>query len=329
VDTSSAEVVDGYRLRTHLMTGQTSQVYEVVEVQSNRHFAMKMLLPEMARDSTHRNLLFHEATVGKSLTHPNIIRIIKVSRSVKTPYFVMEFFPSGSLRTRLLQRELDFIHEHLANVLKQAATGLAFMNSSGWVHRDVKPDNILVNASGEVRWIDFAIACRIPTGLAKMFHGRKRAQGTRSYMSPEQIRGRALDGRADIYSFGATSYELATGRPPFRGKDATDLLTKHITDVPPSPQMHNPNLTDDFSDLVLHMLRKKKEDRPRDFHEVLMALRNMRMFKEPPKTTEKKTTFERKEAPKRRPPPGYVPPAEPQKAAEASEPPAPPEPQQQ
>src|SRR5579871_4869548 len=102
------------------MTGQTSQVYEVVEVLSNRHFAMKMLLPEMARDSTHRALLFHEATVGKSLTHPNIIRIIKINRSAKNPYFVMEFFPSGSLRTRLLQGEFDFIWEHLPNVLKQA-----------------------------------------------------------------------------------------------------------------------------------------------------------------------------------------------------------------
>jgi eukaryotic-like serine/threonine-protein kinase len=282
VDTSSAEVVDGYRLRTHLMTGQTSQVYEVVEVLSNRHFAMKMLLPEMARDATHRNLLFHEATVGKSLTHPNIIRIIKVSRAAKTPYFVMEFFPSGSLRTRLLQREMDFIFEHLPNILKQAATGLAFMNSSGWVHRDVKPDNILVNASGEVRWIDFAIATRIPTGLAKMFHGKKRAQGTRSYMSPEQIRGEPLDGRADIYSFGATCYELVTGRPPFRGASSNDLLVKQIVEKPVSPCFHNRDVTEEFGDLVLRMLAKKKEERPRDFHEVLMKLRTIRIFKDEP-----------------------------------------------
>jgi serine/threonine protein kinase len=302
------------------MTGQTSQVYEVVEVQSNRHFAMKMLLPEMARDSAHRTLLFHEAQVGKSLSHPNIIRIYKINRSPKTPYFVMEFFPSGSLRTRLLQRELGFIHEHLQNILKQAATGMAFMNANGWVHRDVKPDNILVNASGEVRWIDFAIACRIPTGLAKMFHRRKKAQGTRSYMSPEQIRGWALDGRADIYSFGATTYELATGRPPFRGKDATELLTKHITEIPPSPQMHNPNLTDDFSNFVLHMLKKKKEDRPKDFHEVLMALRNMRIFKEMPKPTENKDIFKKKEPPKRKGPPGQSPAAEQKESADAAAP---------
>jgi serine/threonine protein kinase len=162
------------------------------------------------------------------------------------------------------------------------------MNAHGWVHRDVKPDNILVNAAGEVRLIDFAIAYRIPTGLAKMFHGKKQAQGTRSYMSPEQIRGLALDGRADIYSFGVTAYELSTGRPPFRGKDAHELLTKHILETPMNPKAYNPNINDDFAALVLHMLAKKKEDRPKDFHEVLMALRNVRVFKNMPAASETK-----------------------------------------
>ena len=99
-------------------------------------------------------------------------------------------------------------------------------------------------------------------------------QGTRSYMSPEQIRGEPLDGRADIYSFGATCYELVTGRPPFRGASSQDLLTKHITEKPVSPRVHNPDVTQEFGDLVLHMLAKKREDRPQDFHEVLMKLQD-------------------------------------------------------
>lgn len=288
MESTGSEVIDGYRLRSHLMTGQTSQVYEVVEQASNRHFAMKMLLPEMAKDPVHRKLLFHEAEVGKQLTHQHIIRIFKVSRSQTNPYFVMEYFPSGSLRARLLSKDMAFVLENLHSILKQTATGLAFMNAQGWVHRDVKPDNILVNAAGEVRLIDFAIAYRIPTGFAKMFHGKKQAQGTRSYMSPEQIRGLALDGRADIYSFGVTAYELSTGRPPFRGKDATELLTKHILEVPLHPKAYNPNITDEFGALVLLMLAKKKEDRPKDFHEVLMALRNVRVFKSLPAASEAK-----------------------------------------
>jgi serine/threonine-protein kinase len=159
------------------------------------------------------------------------------------------------------------------------------MSASGYVHRDVKPDNILVNGIGEVKLIDFAIAMRPPKGLAKLFRRRGKAQGTRSYMSPEQIRGHVLDGRADVYSFGATCYELLTGRPPFRGKDAQDLLTKHILEKPVAPKQLNPDITDEFSHLILKMLEKKKEDRPRDFHDVLMQMRNMRVFRPQKKAT--------------------------------------------
>jgi serine/threonine-protein kinase len=161
------------------------------------------------------------------------------------------------------------------------------MNASGWIHRDVKPDNILVNALGEVRIIDFAIAYRPPTGLAKVFSRKQKAMGTRSYMSPEQIRGQVLDGRADVYSFGVTCFEVLTGRPPFRGRDAQDLLTKHILEKPVNPRTVNPDVTEDFAALILRMLEKKRDDRPRDFHEVLMALRNTRVFKgQPAKRTE-------------------------------------------
>ncbi len=272
------EVLGGYKLLRHIVTGQTSQVWEVVEVNSMRHFAMKLLLPERARDPIHRNFLFHEAEVGRQIAHPNIIRIIKVDRSQANPHFVMEFFPSGSLKLRIMRKEHDFLREKGNDILKQAATALAFMNAKGWVHRDVKPDNILVASSGDVRIIDFAIAQRIPTGLSKFFWRKKKTQGTHSYMSPEQIRSQPLDGRSDVYSFGAMCYEMVTGRPPFRAASFHDLLTKHITEKPTSPQHYNPEVTKEFADLVLRMLAKKKEERPRDFHDVLMQLRNVRLF---------------------------------------------------
>jgi serine/threonine protein kinase len=186
---------------------------------------------------------------------------------------------------RIMRKEYDFLREKGHDILKQAATGLAFMNAKGWVHRDVKADNILVASSGDVRIIDFALAQKIPTGLAKLFWRKEKPAGTRSYMSPEQIRGQPLDGRADIYCFGAMCYELVTGRPPFRAASAQDLLTKHITEKPASPKLYNPEVTDAFADLVLHMLAKKKEDRPRDFHDVLMKLRGMSIWG--PKQAEK------------------------------------------
>ncbi|MBX7103096.1 MAG: serine/threonine protein kinase [Gemmataceae bacterium] len=272
--------IGGYRIQNQLQTGQTSQVFEVVEPSSMRHFAMKILLPEAAKVSEHRATLFHEAEVGKKLAHPNVIRIISVNKNPDAPFFVMEFFPSGSLRARLQAKNSAFIKEHADKIVKQAATGLAYMNASGWIHRDIKPDNILVNSLGETKLIDFAIAYRPPTGLAKMFHRKGgKVQGTRSYMSPEQIRGEILDCRADVYSFGCTVYEMVCGRPPFRGKDEQDLLSKQITEKPVPPKQLNPEVTDDFNALVLHMLAKKRDDRPRDFHEILMKLRTIRVFK--------------------------------------------------
>ncbi len=274
------EIIGGYSLKNLMMTGQSSQVWEVVEVNSGRHFAMKLLLPEMAKSSSHRHLLFHEAMVGQKMAHPNIIRIVTVNKEMPAPYFVMDFFPGGSLKQRLMRKQLDFLKEQSHNIFKQAATAFAFMNAQGWVHRDVKPDNMLVSSAGELRVIDFALATRVekPTFFSKLFRRKAQAMGTRSYMSPEQIRGAPLDGRADVYSFGATLFELTTGRPPFRGNSSNDLLAKHITEKPVSPKVLNAELTDEFSDLVLRMLAKKREDRPRDFHEVLMKLRTIKVY---------------------------------------------------
>jgi serine/threonine-protein kinase len=275
------EMVGGYRLQNLMMTGQTSQVWEVVEVSSGRHFAMKLLLPEKARMEEHRRFLLHEAEVGKKLAHPNIIKIIDVVRDAKNPYFVMEFFPAGSIKVRMIRKQTDFIREHAHSILKQAATALAYMNASGWVHRDVKPDNILVNSAGDVRIIDFALAQRIQkeTFFGRLFRRKRKAQGTRSYMSPEQIRGENLDGRADIYSFGASAYEIVTGRPPFRAASSHELLTKHITEKPATPQAYNADVSDEFAELTLRMLAKKRQERPHDFHEVLMKLRTIKVFK--------------------------------------------------
>jgi len=276
------EVIGNYRLLNCAFTGQTGQVWEVVEQSSHRHFAMKLLLPEKAQDREARRLLYHEAEVGKKLAHPNIIKIVHVSKDAKfPPHFVMEFFPAGSLKQRLLRKDMAFIKERAHSIFKQCATGLAYMNASGWVHRDVKPDNMLVNNAGDLRIIDFALAQRIqkPNLLTKLFRRRGKAQGTRSYMSPEQIRDQILDQRADIYSFGAAAYELVTGRPPFRGSSNQELLQKHIVEKATPPNIYNPDVTDEFSQLIVQMLAKKREDRPQDFHHVLMKLRTLRIFK--------------------------------------------------
>ena len=281
------DVISGYKLLKCMMTGQSSQVWEVVEQSSHRHFAMKLLLPEKAKLRDQRKLLMHEASVGKQLSHTNVIRIQAIGDEKEYCYYVMEFFPAGSLNTRLKLKQYDFIKERAHSIFKQAAVALAYITASGWVHRDIKPDNMLVNSAGELRIIDFALAQPIQTDsmmtrLMRRFKGRQPVQGTKSYMSPEQIRGAPLDGRADIYSFGASCFELLTYRPPFRGATSQELLQKHIIEKPTSPQMFNSDITDEMSDLILRMLAKKRDDRPPTFHDVLKVLNTIKVYKSEP-----------------------------------------------
>ena len=280
---NAAQTIGDYRLKTPLQTGQTSQVYEVIEVRSNRHFAMKILLPEFADKKEHRKALFHEATIGEKLRHENVINIIKVSKSPTTPHFIMEFFPAGSLRNRLLSkdpRDKEFLKLNAKKIFKQTATGLAYMNAKGIVHCDVKADNILTNAIGQTKIIDFAISKSVQKGfLAKLFNRPGKPQGTPSFISPEQITGKILDGRSDIYSYGATLYELVTGRPPFRAPSMNELLKKHLQEMPQSPIYFNADVTDEFGSFLLKLLAKKPEQRPANFHEVLIELKKLKIYK--------------------------------------------------
>jgi len=277
------QTIGGYRLLNHMTTGQTSQVWEVTEPGSGRHFAMKLLLPEFVKNPAHRRMLEHEAKVGLSLSHPNVIKLLKIAKERDTQYLIMEFFPGGNIKLRLMRKH-PIVRERCHSILMQSAQGIAHLHTKRWVHRDIKPDNLLLNSSGEVRLIDFALCKRIEKGkgglLAWFRGGRKRGAtaGTRSYMSPEQILNRALDERADIYSFGATMYEIATGRPPFRGLSPNDLLTKHLKEKPTAPHFHMPEITEEFSHFVLKCLAKDRKDRFRDMHELISQLRTTRVY---------------------------------------------------
>lgn len=279
------EIIEGYRVVNTLATGQNSQVLEVVEVSSHRHFAMKILLPEKMVDNNIKKLLAYEAEVGKEMMHPNVIRIHAVGQDSKNkniPFFVMEFFPAGSLKLRIQRKQMDWIVPNSMSILRQSATALAYINTSGWIHRDIKPENLLINSAGTLKVIDFALAARIeePSFWSKLFRRKRRfVQGTRSYMSPEQILGEQLDARSDIYNFGITAYEMVALRPPFRAASQRELLAKQLHEVPPSPQVYNPDVTDEFGKLALRMVAKKRADRPQSFHEILKALNVMRVFK--------------------------------------------------
>ena len=279
----TGQIIGGYKLRGLLHTGRESQVWEVVEPTSNRHFAMKVLLPEFADKKVERNKLFNDAAIGMQLRHENVVHVVKVSRSETAPHFIMEYFASGSIRRRLVSRDpkdKEFLKLNAKKIFKQTATGLAYMNASKYVHRDVKPDNIMCNALGQTKIIDFAISAPLAKGfLANLLRKKKSPEGTVSYMSPEQIRCELLDGRSDVYSLGITWFEVVTGRVPFKGASVGEVFRKHFTEKPLPPSNHNPDVTDEFGAVVLKMLAKKRDDRYKSFHEVLMDLKKVKVFK--------------------------------------------------
>ncbi len=177
---------------------------------------------------------------------------------------------------------MEGIAYYVGKIAEQATASLGYLHSQGWVHRDVKPDNFLMNKAGTVKLIDFAIAERRKGVLGKLFPSRMKIQGTRSYMSPEQIRGKGVDERSDIYGLGCMLFELVAGKPPFTGQSTQELLTKHLRNSPPPLQSAGRDATNEFSDLIRKMLAKEPAARPKSMNDISQLLHGMRVFNRMP-----------------------------------------------
>lgn len=268
-----------YRLLNVVHTGHASVIWQAYDDAKLRIVGVKTLLEQSVKDREQVHYLRWEAAVGQKIKHPNIIEIYGSPWDPSQPYFAMEWFASPNMKQRFLQGA-EKIAPLMPKVIEQACLGLIHLHDNGWIHRDVKPDNFLVADDGTVKLIDFALTQRCRRGLAKLFMLRaKIVQGTKSYISPEQIRGVALDGRADLYSFACTIHEVLSGKPPFTGTSTNDLLSKHLKSSPPSLEGANSNITTDFSQLIRRCLAKNRDERPKSVDEFLRELRMMRIFK--------------------------------------------------
>jgi eukaryotic-like serine/threonine-protein kinase len=271
-----------YRLLNVVHTGHASQIWQAFDDANHRMVGVKALLTssEAARDEI--QFLRQEYTVGRDIHHPRIIEMYAFDWDRGQPYLGMEWFSAPNMKQRM-QLGLDKIAPLIPKIIEHAAEALAFFNSKGWVHRDIKPDNFLVTDDGEVKLIDFALAKRRRRGLAKWLTPRtKIQQGTKSYMSPEQIRGLPLDERSDLYSFACTLHELVAGKPPFTGTSVNDLLTKHLKSSPPSLEGANPNVTSAFAQLLRRSMAKNTGARPESVDDFLREFRTIRVFKSTP-----------------------------------------------
>lgn len=273
--------IDHYVKLGLIAMGKHAQVWEVQEENTTNRFAMKLLLPEAMLDPEQVAILKFEGTVAQSLDHPNIIKWIATVKRKTNVYLILELFKAHNIKNYLLNDTVG-VHTRLRKFIDSTCQALHHMHEKGWIHLDVKPDNILMNRSSEVRVIDFSLSEKMKGALGKMFGGKKEIGGTLTYIAPESIKKEPATPQTDIYSLGITIYECLTGTIPFKGTTPKDLLMKHLTATPAAPSDYNKNVTPEMDRMVLRMLAKKPKDRQKNMQEVMSEFRNVQPFKEDP-----------------------------------------------
>jgi len=279
--TKARDFIGPYRLARLIRVGNSCAVWEAIRGNEEERFALKVLRQDLREDKREMSFLKHEFEVAHELKHPNVIRIHEFNTEGNTPYLVLELYSEQNMK-QALRSGPDAWAFFVPKIIEQSAEALYHVHSKGWVHCDVKPDNLLVSPRGDAKLIDFTIAERIGRSQVGLF-GKGKRRGTRSYMSPEQIRGKRLDARSDVYAFGCVVFELLTGRAPFTGTSADDLLQKHLQAGIPNVQVMNSNITNEGAELIRRTMAKEAKDRPADMWEFLKEFRGVRLFKRAPR----------------------------------------------
>src|SRR3954469_7192967 len=240
--------------------GGSAVVYRGTDLKLGRQVAIKVLPPELAYNESVRTRFIREAQTAAGLSHPTLLPIYSVDEKDGIVYFVMGLVIGQSVAAHLA-RDHRWSADRTERVLREVADALAYAHSRGVVHRDVKPDNILIERdSGRALVSDF--------GIARASEGESRltltgvAVGTPAYMSPEQALGeRELDGRSDLYSLGVVGYHMLVGEQPFKASSAAAMLVKHVSEIPPRVRQKRPDVPAYLAVAIDRALSKRPEDR--------------------------------------------------------------------
>ena len=278
-DQLQATLGPGYRLDRELGGGGMSRVFVAEDVSLGRQVVVKVLSPELAAGLSSERFR-REIQVAAQLQHPHIVPVLAAGQVGDLPYYTMPYVAGQSLRSRLDGGSGLPISETIA-VLRDVAKALAYAHSHGVVHRDIKPDNVLISG-GSAAVTDFGIAKAISmsrtgggagAGTDTRLTMVGTSLGTPAYMAPEQAAGDPnADHRGDIYAFGAMAYELLTGHPPFHGRPPHQLFTAHMTEVPRPVTELRADVPPAIAQLVMRCLEKNPDDRPQTSAEVVATL---------------------------------------------------------
>lgn len=267
-DASLERLSEGrYEVRHLIGRGGMAEVHLGYDLRLSRNVAIKMLRTDLARDAIFLARFRREAQAAASLNHPNIVAvydtgerhvIVPDGTTVDVPYIVMEYVEGHTVHELLTDGQPVPIDEAI-EIITGVLSALEYSHRHGLVHRDIKPGNVMLTMSGEVKVMDFGIARALEDSGASMTQ-TDAVVGTAQYLSPEQARGEQVDTRSDLYSAGCMLFELLTGRPPFRGDSAVAVAYQHVSEQPPLPS----SITLDVSPAIDRVLMKALAKRPID-----------------------------------------------------------------
>jgi len=273
IDLTGRQLGD-YRLLHHIGRGAMAEVYLAEQLSLGRRVAFKVLRAELATDETYLKRFELEARAAASLVHAAIVQIYEVG-CVDGVHFIAQEYVQGQNLAELLRRRGTLPLDQAVGVMRQVAVALAKAGEHGIVHRDIKPDNLMLSTSGEVKVADFGLARAVQGDQQQKLTQIGITMGSPLYMSPEQAEGKPLDTRSDIYSFGATCYEMLGGRPPFQGETALSVAVQHVRSQPPPLDTLRPDLPPELCNLIHRMLAKSPARRQANGGELLRELRRL------------------------------------------------------
>ncbi|HKD35028.1 MAG TPA: protein kinase [Gaiellaceae bacterium] len=251
-------IADRYELEELVGSGGMSSVYRAHDSLLERHVALKVMHEQLLGEGDQVERFRREARLAAQLSHPNIVTVIDRGEQQGRQFIVFEYVEGENLKA-LIERESPLPEREAIRVALQVAEGLSFAHAHGLVHRDVKPQNVLLTEDGRAKVTDFGIA-----RSTEVHHGLTRTgtvMGTSDYISPEQARGGQVDASSDIYALGAVLYELLTGDVPFHGDNFVSVAMRHINDPPPSVREQRPELSPRLDAAIRRAMAKDPDDR--------------------------------------------------------------------